>query len=194
MRPRTMSIEIRCAILTLVASFAATFAFLWWHREPVLVFVDSPQSVEPQQPPPAAPVRPSMPPPKPAPADNDVKKVLVKDKPADHGPSANLDGPPLPLLVSVGAEQPEYSLENHEGDMLDIKTPNRVEILNTSDQLLAVTVIDVNMPTQKTSSTQVMLPPNGHARIGAEASLAMESGDAITLRSSGFRDMSQTVP
>ena len=193
MRPRIMSIEIRCAILTLVASFAATFAFLWWHREPVLVF-DSPRSAKPQQPPPAVPARPSVLPPKPAPADNDVKKVLVKEKPTDPGSSANLDAPPLPLLVSVTAEQPEHSLDNGDGATLDAKTPNRVEILNTSDQLLAVTVIDVNMPTQKTSSTQVMLPPNGHARIGVEASLAMESGDAITVRSSGFRDISQTVP
>jgi 3-oxoacyl-ACP reductase-like protein len=187
----TLNNEIRMAALTMTVSFAATFAYLWWQRgaavadaTPAPRLAAAPRASAPPRPIIAAPAPVAAP----APA---APKIVPIDAPKQVLPPANLDGPPLPLLVAVNPRP--VSADNSE-DAADGKSSNQVEILNTSEQLLAVTVIDVNGPTQKTSSTQVLLQPNGRAHVGSEAGLAMESGDSITLRSAGFRDMTQTVP
>jgi hypothetical protein len=192
-----MSTEIRLAVLTMVASFAATFALLWVHREPTLVFlVPPPVNQEPpavQRPPRADP--PAQPP---TPSGPQAKKVPTKQPPAETAPPANLDGPPLPLLVALSIRPadprgPDPAGPAPDGSQ-DQASQNQVDISNSSDQLLALTVIDVNASSQKTSSTQVLLPPNGQAHLGAEARLAMQSGDEVTVRSAGFRDLTRTVP
>jgi len=189
----TLNNEIRLAALTMTASFAATFAYLWWQRGPALPdATPAPRlaAVPRASAPPGPPIRAAPAPvaaPEPA-----APKIVPIDAPKHVLPPANLDGPPLPLLVAVNPRP--VSADNSADDDADGKSSNQVEILNTSEQLLAVTVIDVNVPTQKTSSTQVLLQPNGRAHVGSEAGLAMESGDSITLRSAGFRDMTQTVP
>lgn len=184
-----MSTEIRLIVLTMAASFAASFAYLWWQRGP------APPDLAP------APMRQagarsaspplSLPPPINVPAPVQAAKLAAKQAAPGAAPSnvlpANLDGPPLPVLVSVAAAAAQ-------GGMADDTSSNQADILNTSEQPLAVTLIDVSATTQRTSSTQVLLAPNGQAHITANTSLPMESGDAVTLRSSGFRDMTQTVP
>ncbi len=190
-----MNDEIRLAAVTVAASFAATFSYLWLHSVPNLPAA-SPPLIQPSGPPSVDPPLKRPPPiaaPAPAPAET---QAASRPAATSAVPAANLDGPTLPVLVSF-ANVPDPSAnreENSEGGLADDKTRNQLDISSTSEQLLAVTVIDVNVAAQKSSSTQVLLSPNGQAHINSDAGLPIASGDEITLRSPGFRDMSQKAP
>jgi D-lyxose ketol-isomerase len=96
----------------------------------------------------------------------------------------------MPVLVAVTA-QPVGSSSDADAD--DTSTYD-VDILNTSQQLLAITVIDFNARKRTTASTQVLITPNGQTQIRVASGLPLEPGDEITLRSNGFRDVTQAVP
>jgi hypothetical protein len=189
--------EIRLAVVTVAASFVATFGYLWWQHGPLW----------PVAAPPARQAGPSISrlPPKPQPVNSPPIRAPapepgappVASRPAATitVPAANFDGPTLPLLVSFATVVARPGDEENSAEGVgDEATRGQIDIQSTSDQLLAVTVIDVNVAKQKTSSTQVLLSPNARAHISADSGLPIESGDDITLRSSGFRDMSQRAP
>jgi hypothetical protein len=195
MKPLDETREIRVVAVTVAVSFAATFAYLWRHTEPHLAAAIPPPS-RPASPPSASPPFKMTPPiaapspepaaPQPAPAPAATNAV----------PAANLDGPALPVLMSFATDAaPSGDAAENSGDSTGDETPrDQANILNTSDQLIAVTVIDTNSLTQKTHSTQVLIPPNGQAHINADSGLPLAPGDDITLRSAGFRDTSQRAP
>ena len=115
-------------------------------------------------------------------------------------PQPNYEGPPLPVLFAVTTEsvirgEADGDQPRAEGEPADTPTSvKRANISNASDQPLDVTVIAVDIPTQKTSQASVFLTPGGQQSLGPDAGLHMESGDQSTLRSRGFHDLTETVP
>ncbi len=110
-------------------------------------------------------------------------------------PPPNYDGPPVPVLVSFtaapAAAPGNRRRSNAGGEPPEIlRNASVLNLLNSSDKTLELTVIDVNMSTLKTTQTSVFLPPRGSQNLGQ----SMESGDEITLRSPEFQDLTQTVP
>jgi hypothetical protein len=107
----------------------------------------------------------------------------------------NYDGPPLPVLFAVTTETVTRGELKADDESTD--TPTSVKIVNlsnSSDQPLDVTVIVVDVPTQKSSQASVFLIPGGRQALGPDAGLRMASGNQITLRSRGFHDLVETVP
>jgi len=184
--------EIRLAALTLAASFVSTFAYLWQRAPSVSELGPMQMALSPSPPPVSPPILAAPAPVKvPVPAE-DPQPVSASAAPTNVPPE-NLDGPVLPALVGIAAQSVERGADIADGTYET--TANQVDLYNTSEQLLAITLIDFNAKRKKTSSTQVVLMPNGQAHIRADAAgLTLESGDTITLRSTGFRDMTQSVP
>ncbi len=107
----------------------------------------------------------------------------------------NYDGPPLPVLFAVTTEAVARGESNTDEDPGG--TPTSVKVANissSSDQPLDLTLIAVDIPTQKTSQVSVFLTPGGRQTLGPDSGLRMDSGDQITLRSRGFHDLTETVP
>jgi hypothetical protein len=194
-RPLSVNDEVRLAVVTVAASFAATFAYLWWRHAPLWPDTAAPAR-QVDAPIVRAPMRgPVSPPPTNPPAPEPVApQVAAVPDATTTLPSDNLDGPTLPVLVSFATLPGHGGGADNEGGAVDETVRDQLDILNTSDQLLAVTVIDANPNTKKTASTQVLLPPNGQAHINTDSGLPLAAGDQVTLRSSGFRDMGQWAP
>ena len=70
----------------------------------------------------------------------------------------------------------------------------QVDVVNTSGELLNLTVMAVDLPTQAMTSAQLLVPPNGQAHVGSESGLKLEPGSAVTLRSRGYQEVTTTVP
>jgi len=193
-----MPTQIRSIALTMVVSFCLALAYFWWQQHPparVQLVTLAPI---------AANQRTSVPaPPLPHDQPTDIAPVSASPQRAPAVPETlqpDYDGPPLPVLFAVTTEsvtrgESDADQPHAEGEPADTPTSvKRANISNTSDQPLDVTVIAVNMPTQKTSQASLFLTPGGQQSLGPDAGLRMESGDQVTLRSRGFHDLTETVP
>ncbi len=67
-------------------------------------------------------------------------------------------------------------------------------IVNESDQSFNITAIEVNLSTLETSKAGFLLAKGAQKHFGIDDGLKMQSGDQLTLRSAGFRDMTRTIP
>src|SRR5271156_4638167 len=99
----------RSITLTVIVTFAASFAFLYWKQRPreAPALVATPPAVsqvEPQRPPPATVAKP-VPPPVPT---------------APPPQAANLDGPALPVLYSVTQRTVRASDDGSPGEMVNV--------------------------------------------------------------------------
>lgn len=157
----------RSILLTMIVSFAVSFAFLYWKQESRRLPAPAPPAAAPPVAPPVAPA-PTI-----ARAPQAPAAARITQKPAPP-PTETFEGPPLPVMFNV--------------------TPAEVHVKNSSDNPLAVTVLDENQSTRHTSQAHVLLAPNGETTVGSEDGLNMQSGDQVTVRSSGFSVLTATVP
>ena len=67
-------------------------------------------------------------------------------------------------------------------------------IMNESDHSFSITAIEVNLSTLETSKAGFLLAKGAQKHFGIDDGLKMQSGDQLTLRSAGFRDMTRTIP
>jgi hypothetical protein len=169
----------RGILLTMIVSFAVSFAFLYWKQESRRMPAPAPPGAAP---PVASPIVPA---PTIARAPQAPAVARITQKPAP--PVETFEGPPLPVMFNVTQQNGEESA----GELAGIA---EVHIKNSSDGPLAVTVLDENQSTRHTSQAHVLLAPNGETSIGAEDGLNMQSGDQVTVRSSGFSVLTATVP
>jgi len=188
-----MPVQFRYIALTMLLSFGVSSAYLWWRQAPAI-------KVEPTVPLPAALLQ------RPIPALSAMPLVEVVAQPqaavptpqpqaAPLPPPPNDDGPPLPVLFNVASQAVPASQPDADGPPVDLPTSVNVgNILNTSDRLLRITVIDFSTSNRKTALASVLLTPGGRQNFGPDSGLNLESGDQITLRSDGFHDLTQTVP
>jgi hypothetical protein len=177
----------RSITLTIIVTFAVSFAFLYWRREsreaPVLATPSLPsRQVE----------RPPLPPRLPAPSVASVEAAVSSPAAAHPKSERKSDAPPpVPVLFKVTRETPDPDQQ----DSTDVTAAlGEVHLVNSSDKDLAVTVVVTNMATLETSQADVFLAPNAEGRAGPDQGLKLHSGDQITLRSPGFTDLQFTAP
>jgi hypothetical protein len=107
-------------------------------------------------------------------------------------PPSDDAGPPLPVMLAFSS---------HPGDAdADNATPpgpagvvRQVDLYNTSDEPLAVTVLALDVPTQETTRAQVFMSPHALGHVGTEAGLKLDPGNQVALRSRGYRELTGTV-
>jgi hypothetical protein len=179
-------------VLTMIASFTLAFVYLYRQR------IVGPQGPERQSTAIAAPVpvpRERIGSSMPAVSRNTIipqEKGQVHAAPAvEVTPAGSADDPPLPIIFGVGTKP--VTINDDEG-------PSRREIqpdgllLNSSDKRIALTVVEVNLPTMETTQAQLVLQPNGAMHFGRDWGLKMVSGDQLTLRATGYQDLTKTIP
>ena len=176
----------------MIASFTLAFAYLYRQR------IVGPRAPERQNVVTAAPVpvlgetpAPSMP----AVSRNTIisqEKGPVHGTPAAEGtPAGGVDDLPLPVLFSVGTKP--VTINDDEGPSRREIQPDGI-LLNSSEKRIALTVVEVNLPTMETTQAQLVLQPNGAMHFGRDWGLKMVSGDQLTLRAAGYQDLTKTIP
>jgi hypothetical protein len=179
-------------VLTMIASFTLAFAYLYRQRSVV------PWVPEPQRAVIAAPV--------PAPGEKIAQSVpavsrntvISQEKGPIHAapaaevtPPGSAEDPPLPVIFSVSTKP--VTINDDEGPSRREIQPDGI-LLNSSDKRIALTVVEVNLPTMETTQAQLVLQPNGAMHFGRDWGLKMVSGDQLTLRAAGYQDLTKTIP
>ena len=101
----------------------------------------------------------------------------------------------MPLMVRVSTQPLEEEGEKASDILTSQPSVTRqVAVLNTSDNLLNLTVMAMDAATHQTTLAQVLVPPHGQGHVGTESGLRLEPGSAVTLRSSGYQEITTTVP
>jgi len=183
-------------------SFSATLAIVWMQGAP-----PGPQ-------PAALPARPS---PKSSPGgwsvahlwaamarDESRPTAVLPDAPpvaaatGDSAPPSDDQAPPLPVYFTVSSHP---GIGSTDSGVDDGTAPadrsgvlRQVDIVNNSDEVLQITVVALNVPTQQTTQAHLFLRPHHQEHAGSALGLKLEPGDQVTLRSSGYRQLSGVVP
>jgi len=181
-------------VLTMIASFTLAFAYLYWQH------TVGRQAPERQVAVIAAPVPVPMPGENPArstlpPAHTTIisqdKSPLRTAPAAEETPAGSADDQPLPVIFTVGTRP--FVINDDEGPSRREIQPDGI-LLNSSDKRIALTVVEVNLPTMETTEAQLVLQPNGAMHFGRDWGLKMVSGDQLTLRAAGYQGLTQTIP
>jgi hypothetical protein len=181
-------------VLTMIASFVLAFAYLYGQR------IVGQRAPERQSAVIAAPI------PVPVPGENTARStpppahttIISKDKSpvraapaAEATPAGGVDDQPLPVIFTVGTRP--VVINDDEGPSRREIQPDGI-LLNSSDKRIALTVVEVNLPTMETTEAQLVLQPNGAMHFGRDWGLKMVSGDQLTLRAAGYQGLTQTIP
>ena len=179
-------------VLTMIASFTLAFAYLYWQR------IVGRRAPERQSAVLAAPI--------PVPSENPARStplpahttIISQDKSqvraapaAEATPAGSADDQPLPVIFTVGTRP--VVINDDEGPSRREIQPDGI-LLNSSDKRIALTVVEVNLPTMETTEAQLVLQPNGAMHFGKDWGLKMISGDQLTLRAAGYQELTQTIP
>ena len=120
------------------------------------------------------------------------EKAQVHAVPAEEvTPPGGADDAPLPVIFSVATKP--VTINDDEGPSRREIQPDGI-LLNSSDKRIALTVVEVNLPTMETTQAQLVLQPNGAMHFGRDWGLKMVSGDQLTLRAAGYQDLTKTIP
>jgi hypothetical protein len=112
---------------------------------------------------------------------------------APEAPSSDDNGPPLPVMLSVSSRPGQIQDDDDDRDADPNPVVRDVDIVNTSSDLLSISVLAVDASTQKATHALVIVRPNGQAHVGTESGLKLEPGDTVTLRSKGYRESTTSV-
>jgi len=94
-------------------------------------------------------------------------------------PLDSTDGPPLPVMLAVRSGAPRS--DSPAGD-------TELDLVNTSDEALTITILVADAP-----KAQLFVPPGVEQHLGTDSGLDLEPGSQVTLRSSGYRQLTETV-
>jgi hypothetical protein len=181
-------------VLTMIASFTLAFAYLYRQR------IVGQRAPERQSAVIVAPI------PGPVPGENTARSTpplahttkISQDKSpvraasaAEATPAGSADDQPLPVIFTVGTRP--VVINDDEGPSRREIQPDGI-LLNSSDKRIALTVVEVNLPTMETTEAQLVLQPNGAMHFGKDWGLKMVSGDQLTLRAAGYQGLTQTIP
>jgi hypothetical protein len=179
-------------VLTMIASFTLAFAYLYRQR------IVGPRAPERQNAITSVPI--PLPGETPVPSLPAVSRntIILQEKGPVHGtpaaevtPAGGADDLPLPVLFSVGTKP--VIINDDEGPSRREIQPDGI-LLNSSEKRIALTVVEVNLPTMETTQAQLVLQPNGATHFGRDWGLKMVSGDQLTLRAAGYQDLTKTIP
>jgi hypothetical protein len=181
-------------VFTMIASFILAFAYLYWQRmvgqrvperqSAVIAPIRAPgESRAPSTP---AAARNTI-----VPQENAQRNPVPAAPAAEATPTGGADDIPLPVIFSVGTKP--AIINDDEGPSRREIQPDGI-LLNSSDKRIALTVIEVNLPTMESTQAQLVLQPNGAMHFGRDWGLKMTSGDQLTLRAPGYQDLTKTIP
>ena len=63
-----------------------------------------------------------------------------------------------------------------------------LDLVNNSDEALTITILVADAP-----KAQLFVPPGVEQRLGTDSGLDLEPGSQVTLRSHGYRELTETV-
>jgi hypothetical protein len=179
-------------VLTMIASFILAFAYLYRQRIVAQRGVGQQSVVIPTL---VARSREKAALPVPAVARSTAapqEKSPVHAVPAAEAPPpSGIDDLPLPVAFNLGTRP--IMINDDEGPP---RRENQADgiLLNSSDKRIAITVIEVNLPTMETTQAELVLQPNGMMHFGHDRGLKMLSGDQLTIRAAGYQDLTKTIP
>ena len=185
--------------LTALISVALSCGALYWSDK---IATPAPRAFTPAA---AAPVAPAAedtsPTPRPVLAQPiEVASAKVQERQpaapkAQEAPPSNYDGPVLPIVFAFSERSVYTTEDNDEGNPVNVSKRVKEGIIsNTSDKPLTITATEVNIATQETSQTQVVLGAGTQKHFGTDLGLKMISGDQMTLRSPSYRELVQQIP
>jgi hypothetical protein len=186
--------------LTVLISVAVSCGALYWSDKTA---TPAPRAFTPAA---AAPVAPSAentsPTPRPVLVQPiEVASAKVQERApaaapkAQETPPSNYDGPVLPVVFAFSERYVYTTEDNEEGNPVNVSKRVKEGIIsNTSDKPLTITATEVNIATQETSQTQIVLGAGAQKHFGTDMGLKMISGDQMTLRSLSYRDLVQQIP
>jgi hypothetical protein len=175
----------RSVILTMVVSFAISFAVLYWQRNPQehsaprveaapSVAVSSPAAV-PVGLPIAAPVAPAL---------EAAAKIDVAAKPAPAGeersPEEATASEALPIAFHIRNRRDLHVIDG--------------DIRNITSRPMSITLRSVNPSTQATSEMHLELAPGEKRIYSTENGLAMQTDDQLIVQSPPYQDRIVRVP
>jgi hypothetical protein len=179
-------------VLTMIASFILAFAYLYWQR------IAGHRAPERQSavfaapiPAPGERIARTMPAAARNAKDSQEKNSVHAAPAAELIPAGSADDLPLPVIFGLGTKP--VTINDDEGPSRREIQPDGI-LLNSSDKRIALTVIEVNLPTMETTQAQLVLQPNGAMHFGRDWGLKMISGDQLTLRAAGYQELTKTIP
>jgi hypothetical protein len=192
--------EGRSVALTMAVTFSLVFAYQWSQRRRTEL-----PSVARALPPPAPVFRAPATAPlqAPLPSVAAVPESLSSPKrpqgvpasPSEDIPPKNYDGPEMPLVFAAVPNTVYVKEEDADGTTRHVnKEVNEGIVMNESDKSFNITAVEVNFATMETSTAGFLLAKGAQKHFGIDDGLKMQSGDQLTLRSAGYRDMTRTIP
>jgi hypothetical protein len=181
----TSATTYRNIVLTMLVSFAASFALLYWKQKTRGAPVLQATSLVPRQlqhPLPAAARSPAP----------SIAAAVAPQAPASAVRAEESGALPLPLPVLLTVTR--QTTGRDEADSPGEAPSGMAHLVNSSDRDVAVTVVSLNPSTQQTSQAQVFLGANAEGHAGPDEGLKIYPGDRITLHSEGFTDLELTAP
>jgi len=182
--------------VTILVGVAVSCAALYWQRNRPLPPSDIPHaaaiaSVATE----SAATAPALNRPAPPPATTpEAVHPAPKPKP-DEIPGDNYAGDDLPVVFAISERTIYTTEEKADGELVNVtKRVKEGVISNSSEQLLTITATEVDIPTQESSTAQIILPAGAQKHFGTDQGLKMISGDQITLRSRSYRNLVQLIP
>lgn len=177
--------------LTMIVSFTLTFAYLYRPRIMAQRMPERQRAALAPAPAPNEKVAQSVP----AVSRNSAAaqtNVQVHAAPAaEETPPGGMDDQPLPVIFSVATKP--IVINDDEGPSRREIQPDGI-LLNSSDKRIALTIVEVNLPTMQTTQAQLVLQANGAMHFGRDRGLKMVSGDQLTLRAAGYQEITKTIP
>lgn len=180
--------------LTMIASFALAFAYLYRlrivgqrapERQSAVIAVPRPVLAPGETISQSAPAVSRN-------AATSQERAQVRAVPAEEvTPPSGANDAPLPVIFSVATKP--VVINDDEGPSRREIQPDGI-LLNSSDKRIALTVVEVNLPTMETTQAQLVLQPNGAMHFGRDWGLKMVSGDQLTLRAAGYQELTQNIP
>jgi hypothetical protein len=167
------SIEVRAIVALVVLSFGLTLAIQWIRQVPRAPLQSLAAVVA------TSGGRPATAAASPSAAAAVAARSARVPAPAIEVPPSEDNGPALPVLFAISSVRSGVA--------------RQVDVQNNSDGPLDITVVAMDGPTQERTVAQMFLPPNSEEHVGSESGLRLEPGYQVTLRSSGYRELNQTV-
>jgi hypothetical protein len=191
--------EARSIALTMAVTFSLVFAYQWSQRRrtqlppaPSVLQTSGPMLRAAATAPPQAqlPHLAAVP----EPISSPKRSGSAPAAPPEDIPPKNDDGPEMPLVFAAVPSTLYAKEEGPDGITRHVnKEINEGIVMNESDQSFNITAVEVNLATMETSTASFLLAKGAQKHFGIDDGLKMQSGDQLTLRSAGFRDMTRTI-
>jgi hypothetical protein len=179
--------------VTILAGVAVSCAALYWQSNRVQPQTDISHPAAIETAPTLRTADRSAPPPAPIAIPEAVHPA--PEQKTDEAQTDDYTGAELPVVFAFSERTVYTTEEQPDGEPVNVTRRIKEGIIsNASDQTLIITATEVNIPTQESSTAQIVLPARTQKHFGTDQGLKMISGDQVTLRSPSYRNFVQLIP